>query len=572
MANRGLQGPGDQRGRCGGLNGEPPGVWGRSSSDKATPPPCQGEGRFRGITMRSALVFASLFLASWLALPLACADMPVRVTVDARAGLHPISPYLYGRNGALQPDGDDLLRASGLRITRETGGNNCTKYNWRLDLSSHPDWYNNVYKQNWPERAQRLQRDFTDLQGLFGFQVLGWVAKTDAVNFHEQEVNPRPESHLNLCGGGTPTLYLQPWTAKDTVDILDYWFGPNGLKLDPARFHYWHLDNEPECWMSTHDDICPKDFSPEECVRRYAAVAREVKTRYPQFRLLAPGFTSEWMWWNWNNNFVQGMPWVEFFIKRMAEESKAAGVRLIDVLDFHTYASPANGTDEDLLQEYRIFYDPDYKFPGANGCKKYPDGGWHEDQKVEMIFGRAEQWLEKYFGPGHGITLGVTEAAPAQKREMVTALWYASMLGTFADHGVEVFTPWDWRESWWEVVHLFSHYAGTRRVESRCDAEPTVSAYSSLAASGKSLTVLLLNRSASETASVQIALAGFKPLQGPATTLQLANLPEDQRTFKSDTDNALRRGTVPVGKSGVTISLPPYSITAVVLEGAVAAP
>jgi alpha-L-arabinofuranosidase len=145
------------------------------------------------------------------------------------------------------------------------------------------------------------------------------------------------------------------------------------------------------------------------------------------------------------------------------------------------------------------------------------------------------------------------------------------MLGTFSDHGVEVFTPWDWRQSWWEVLHLFSRYAGTQRVESRCDAEPTVSAYSSLAASGKGLTVILLNRSAHETASVQIALSGFKPVPGPATTLQLAELPEDRRTFMSDTDNALRRGSAPVGKSGVTVSLPPYSITAVVLGGTVGA-
>lgn len=497
------------------------------------------------------------------------ADIPVRVSVDARAGVRAISPYLYGRNGALQQDSADLIRASGLRITRESNGNNCTKYNWRLDLSSHPDWYNNVYKQGWHDRAQRLQKDFTDLQGLFGFQVLGWVAKTDAANFHEQEVNPRPDPHLNLCGGGKPELYLQPWTAKDTVDILDHWFGPGGLKLDPARFRYWHMDNEPCCWMSTHKDICPKDYSAEDCVRKYVAVAKEVKARYPQIRLMAPGFTSEWMWWNWNNNYVQGMPWTEYFIKGMAEASKAAGVRLIDVLDFHTYASAGNASDDDVLQEYRIFYDPQYKFPGANGCKKFPDGGWHEDQHVEMIFARAEEWLERYFGPGHGITLGVTEAGPARKSEMVTALWYASMLGTFADHGVEVFTPWDWRQSWWEVLHLFSRYAGTERVETRSDAEPGVSAYGSLSATGKSLTVILVNRSAWETAAVQIAVAGFTPATGPATTLQLAKLPEDQRTFKSETDNALRHGTAPVGDSGVLrVSVPPYSITAVVLPSA----
>lgn len=497
------------------------------------------------------------------------AGLTVSVSVDARAGTRPISPYIYGRNGALQQDSADLIRASGLRITRESNGNNCTKYNWKLDLSSHPDWYNNVYKQGWHERAQRLQKEFTELQGLFGFQVLGWVAKAEAVNFHEQEANPRPDPRENRCGGGKPELYLQPWTAKDTVDILDYWFGRGGLRLDPARFRYWHMDNEPCCWMGTHDDICPKDYSAADCVRNYVAVAREVKARYPGIRLMAPGFTSEWMWWNWNGQFVDGLPWAEYFIKRMGEESKACGVRLMDVVDYHTYAGSDKQTDADVLQEYRILYDPTYKFPGANGCKRFPDGGWHDDQQVEMIFARTEEWLDKYFGPGHGITIGVTEAAPARRSETVDALWYASMLGTFADHGVEVFTPWDWHPGWWEVLHLFSRYAGTTRVATRVQDAAPVLAFGSLNATGKALTVILLNDSPDQPASTRVALAGFEPRGRQATTLQLANLPEDRRTFQSETDNALRRGTVTVRDGAVEVALPPYSITAVLVNGTV---
>lgn len=494
-------------------------------------------------------------------------DFSASVRVDARAGTRPISPYIYGLNGALQQYTPDLIRASGLRLTRESNGNNCTKYNWKLDLSSHPDWYNNVYKQGWHERAQRLQKEFTDLQGLFGFQVLGWVAKTDAVNFRENEVNPRPESHQDLCGGGKPELYLQPWTAKDTVDILDHWFGAGGLGLNPARFRYWHMDNEPDCWMGTHNDICPKDYGAADCVRKYVAVAREVKARYPNIRLMAPGFTSEWMWWNWNGEFVEGLPWAEYFIKRMAEESRACGLRLMDMVDYHTYACSDKQTDADVLQEYRILYDPTYQFPMANGCKRWPDGGWHEDQRVEMIFARTEQWLDKYFGAGHGITIGVTEAAPAPKSEMVSALWYASMLSTFADHGVEVFTPWGWRPSWWEVLHLFSRYAGTTRVESHVDAAPPVLAFSSVNATGKTLTVILLNDSPDGTATARVSMAGFTPAGGPATVLQLANLPEGKQTFQSETDNALQRSTVRVHEGAVEVSLPPYSITAVLIDG-----
>jgi len=489
----------------------------------------------------------------------------VEVTVDVAAGRLPISPYLYGKNGAMDEKDAQVVREAGIRISRESHGNNCTKYNWRDDLSSHPDWYNNVYKQGWPERARKLQDESPDMQGLFGFQVLGWVAKTDAVNFREWEANPRPEPHENLCGGGDPKLYLQPWTARDTVDILDHWFGPGGLGLDPARFRYWHLDNEPECWASTHDDISPKDLPAEECVQRYVAVAKEVKTRYPQVRLMAPGFTSEWMWWNWNNEFVGGMPWMEYFVKRMAEESRAFGKPLLDVVDFHTYVG-GNASDEDALQEHRIFYDPDYRFPRANGCKRFPDGGWHDDQAVECIFGRMEAWLSTYFGPDHGITLGITEAAGPSQDEMINALWYASMLGTFSDHGVEVFTPWEWRESWWEVVHLFSRYARELSVEARSSGEPQLSAYASVNAAGTGMTVILVNR-ATTRHTVIVKPLGFQ-CAGPAQALQLANLPLGERTFRSHTENALVTSAVTAGDGELSVEVPGRSITALVVNGA----
>lgn len=485
------------------------------------------------------------------------------ITVGASAGRLPISPFLYGKNGAVNDKDALVVREAGIRISRESGGNNCTKYNWRADLSSHPDWYNNVYKQHWPERARELQEQYPAMQGLFGFQVLGWVALTDAVNFKEWEANPRPERHLNLCGGGDPKLYLQPGTARDTVDILDHWFGPGGLGLDPARFLYWHLDNEPECWGSTHDDISPKDLSAEECVQRYVAVAKEVRTRYPGVRIMAPGFTSEWMWWNWNNQFVDGLPWMEYFVRRMAEESRAFGRPLLDVVDFHTYVG-GDASTEDALQEHRIFYDRDYRFPRANGCKKYPDGGWHEDRRVECIFGRMEAWLDQYFGPGHGIKLGITEAAPPSRDEMVNALWYASMLGTFSDHGIEVFTPWDWRESWWEVVHLFSRYAREFRVEATSSDESQISAYASINAADTGLTVILVNR-ATDLRPVTVKLVGFDGA-GPVQVLQLADLPEGKRTFNSHTDNALVRSLVTADPHGVAVSVPGRSITALVAE------
>ena len=92
--------------------------------------------------------------------PLICFSVfgaDVTMTVNADSGRIPISPWLFGRNNSLSDDPDDptptadwkLYRDAGLRMLRENGSNNCTKYNWRKKLSSHPDWHNNVYPHDW---------------------------------------------------------------------------------------------------------------------------------------------------------------------------------------------------------------------------------------------------------------------------------------------------------------------------------------------------------------------------------------------------------------------------------------
>ncbi|MEK7766572.1 MAG: glycoside hydrolase family 44 protein [bacterium] len=406
----------------------------------------------------------------------------VRIEVDASQGRRPISPWLYGRNMNLAGLDQTMFRPArelaleaGLRISRESDGNNGTKYNWRNDLSSHPDWYNNVYKQNRPERARVIQDTCPGVVGLFSLPVLGWVAKTDRANCNENKLDPGHKNpHANLCGGGVATAYLESQTPKEIVDVLDRWFGPRGpvlgqrsalsategLGLDPKRFPVWHLDNEPECWRGSHDDVSGTLMTGEECVRMYVAVACEVKTRYPDAKLMAPGFSSEWFWWNWSDhNCVGGLPWMEYFIKRMAEESKAFGRPLIDLVDIHTYTNE-NGTDDAILQEHRTWYDPGYASPSANGCKRVPDCGWHDDQKVEMVLGRIEGWLDRYFGPGHGLGIATTESGAHSKTPMVRALWYASHLGVFSDHGVQVFPPWFWPDAHRLVVRRRRHGLG----------------------------------------------------------------------------------------------------------------
>ena len=97
------------------------------------------------------------------------------------------------------------LRDLGINMFRENGGNNATKYNWRRKLSSHPDWYNNVYAHDWDFAAKSLQANIPGAQGMWAFQLIGKAAKTKTANFNDWNYNHSQWWEgvgQNLCGGG----------------------------------------------------------------------------------------------------------------------------------------------------------------------------------------------------------------------------------------------------------------------------------------------------------------------------------------------------------------------------------
>jgi hypothetical protein len=510
------------------------------------------------------------------------------IQVDALSGHKAISPYLYGRNNSLSDDPKkplaakdwQFLRDAGVRMLRESGGNNSTKYNWVLKLSSHPDWYNNVYTHDWDFEAQSLQANLPGVQGMWSFQLIGKAASSKAHNFNDWGYNRSQwweGVRNNWAGGGgplpgggqkegDPSLYLMDWSAEDTTAILDHWFDPNGLGLDPNGCLYWNMDNEPEIWSGTHDDVYPKQPQVEDFMRVYFEVAKKARARFPGIKLVGPVPANEWQWYNWDNNRIAAggryYVWLEYFIKRIADEQKASGVRLLDVLDIHFY--PGQTKPADIVQLHRVWFDTTYNYPGANGVKRLSSSGWSNSITKEYIFGRCRQWLDQYLGPDHGVTLGVTEMGIEGDTPNVTAVWYASTLGVFADEGVEIFTPWSWKVGMWEVLHLFRRYNQPIRVQATSDHEDLVSAYASISPDSNDMTIMLVNRALSQPTNVQMTIANFRTTISESRILQLSNLPTTE-TFRSHTDSALWEDTVTTDNGQMTLSLPPLSMTAVLL-------
>lgn len=527
-----------------------------------------------------------LSLLSWLPF---LVNAQVTVTIDLSKDTHAISPYLYGRNNSLEgnpgsnftPDWTRLKEA-GVKFFREGGGNNSTKYNWRRKISSHPDWYNNVYAHDWSTSAQLLQQNIPSAQGMWTFQLIGKAAKTNTANFNDWGYNNSQwwqGVNQNLAGGGqpntsggtkalvegNPNLYLEDWTADSTTLILDIWF--NTLGLDKTKLKYWNMDNEPEIWNGTHDDVMPTQLSAEDFMQRYFEVAKKARAKYPDIKLVGPVTANEWQWYNWPSAINVGgkkYPWLEYFIKRIGEEQTASGVRLLDVLDLHFY--PGSTDASKVVQYHRVFFDQNYIFPEANGVKNV-NGSWDNSQTKEYIFERCKAWLTQYIGANHGVTFGLTEAGIPNINANTSAIWYAGTLGEFMKHPeVEIFSPWTWQVGMWEALHLFSRYNHDNFVQATSSDEDNVSAYPTINAANDSLTVILVNRSASVTKSATLNFNGFALALESFPVKKLSNLSSSE-TFNSHTSNALQKSTINPASNTISVSLSPMSITMLQLKG-----
>lgn len=526
-----------------------------------------------------------------------CSFAQTTVTIDANKDNRIISPYLYGKNGVIEKlatlDNDlSLASEAGLHFTRQNSGNNATKYNWRKRITSHPDWYNNVYsvENNWDTVAQLLAVRAPEMQGMFAFSLLGRVASTNKYNFDEwayNQANYWEGCSKNLCGGGTfqqqsdgsytftngdYTLYTQEWPVDSVVAVLPHF--ENDLQVDLNQFQYWSMDNEWEIWGGTHDDVIPymNDDTYEMMMQNYFATVKAARKLNPNIKICGPVAASEWTWFNTAGSLPtyngKTYCWLEYFIMRCALEEKASGVKMIDVFDIHNYPSDVDAYD--ILQTHRLYWDTTYKYPKANGVKRiYVSQGnsWTDSVQIEKIFVRCQNWIDTYFGKDYKVSYAVSEYNVNDVDEnnaMITALSYASNLGEGAKHGMEYFTPWSWKYGMWETVHLFSRYAFNTNVSSISSNEEKISAYTSINDARDAMTIILVNR-ATITKNLSLSIANFPCEDGTVQALRLSNLPDTVETFKSHTDNALQKVSLTIKDNAIKTTLPAYSITAILL-------
>jgi hypothetical protein len=426
-----------------------------------------------------------VFAAGLLAAAALDAQSPPKLSVDAAANRHPISPYIYGIN-----EYQDTGLATAMHIpVRRFGGDAATNYNWQIDVwNSAADWYFENFQQTAGDTSALPDGSSFDLFHEANLQtgaltlgtipLMDWTPKDSfSCSFSvakygaQKEVNP----YNSDCGKGV-LLNGQQITNNDPNDAykpVDETFARQWVQYIMNRYgpanaggvRLWSMDNEPEWWYGVHIDIYKSPATYDDMLARNLKWAQAVKAVDPTALITGPvpggwsgmlfsrqDMASGWSTWPyqyWDNPTDQkahgGVPWIEYYLQQMRQFEQQHGYRLLDVLDVHAYIAPNILTDtpgdaatETLrMTSTRALWDPNYIVPQSDpGLAFYDATG---SQVAPRLIPRMRQWVGQNYP---GTRLAITEYMWHALGSITGAIAQADILGIFGREALDYGTLW----------------------------------------------------------------------------------------------------------------------------------
>jgi invasion protein IalB len=506
----------------------------------------------------------------------------VTITLDPST-TKAISPYIYGRNfyGAGDPPHLTLNRA---------GGNRWTAYNWENNASnSGTDWgpYSNddyLGGGTTPAEAVRslIAADQTNnMASLMTIQMQGYAAadKNGLVDTSQSGYLTSRFKQVVYKKGSAFTA--SPSTTDANVYMDEFlWALKNKFTGDIFASNatlptFVSLDNEPELWSSTHDDLQPALIDPEAYIQKTIDLTKALKAQSPGVKLFGPvhyGYNGIVNWQN-SEGFSDSYWFTDKYLQEMKAASDSAGYRLLDVYDFHWYSeaqdsggnritglTDANLSDDQvqaIVQSPRSLWDPTYT---ENSWVAENLGG------PVQIATRLQAKIDLRW-PGTG--LAITEYDNGGDQHIAGTLAQADNLGVFADQGIFAACYWPMTDTYPYIMAAFRMYRGfdgasahfgDTAIQATSSQIQKVSVHASLDSQVAGRVVFVaINRS---TGFQEVLLSG-QALAGTAHVYRItAESARAQQSASAEIQPVLV-GQVPVSGTQLYITLPPLSVSTI---------
>ena len=519
------------------------------------------------------------------------------LNINVQADRHAISPYIYGMNFA-----DEDLAADIDLPVRRWGGNSTSRYNWQLNVhNTGSDWY----FENIPDGSsgplpggsstnQFVDQDHrTGTNTILTLPLIGWTPKRRLDN-HPYDCGFKVSKYGAQVPPNAWTAAVDPWdtdcgsgvntngdiTGNDPTDTsvtitttfviswIDHLKSRYGTAANGGVLFY-NLDNEPMLWNSTHRDVHPQPTTYDELREKTYAYAAAIKQTDPSAQILGP------VLWGWCAYFFSALDecsssgadytshgsvaFTAWYLQQMKAYEQAHGVRLLDYLDLHIYPQGAglyseNAGDADTqtrrLRSTRSLWDPAYVDESWIG-----GAGW--ESGIVKLIPRMKQWVTANYT---GTKLAITEYNWGALGHLNGAVAQADVLGIFGREGLDLATLWGpptANQPGAYAFRLYRNYDGAHHtfgdvsVRATSADQSQVAVYAAQRSSDNALTIMVINKSLTQTLTSPIAFSNVDPIARAAV----------YRYSAANLNAILRQPDQPIASGSFNATLPAQSIT-----------
>jgi hypothetical protein len=479
-----------------------------------------------------------------------------------------ISSLIYGANST-----DWAGMGNGFKFAR-SGGNRLTAYNWENNASNAgSDWFfqndgflGETNEPGWTDRVFIQSAIAGGAVPLVTIPIAGYVSADKwgdgDVRNYPNYLSTRFKVSLPSKLGGALVYPPDPndnFVYQDEcVNYLKQFAQPNF----PIMFS---LDNEPDLWAYTHNEIHPNPATYAEMITRSTEYSKAIKNVYPAATIFGP---VNYGWYGFMA--LQGAPdqngrnFLDFYLTGMKAAEAQAGKRLLDVLDVHWYPEAVGdnvritsdgdtvGMSEARIQSTRSLWD-----------SSYVENSWITQSQGNAPVRLLPMIFERINSKYPGTKLSITEYNYGGSNAISGAIAQADALGLFGRNGVFAAANWGLYSGAKAQLAGFKAFIDFDRAGSRFgdlglfvtgDTPAENSIYAAVDASDKSrLTIVVINKTVGQT-PFSFDIPGYLAKTGRAFTIV------DQQ-FETPL-------TTPLSISGSKVKFlaPPQSITTIELK------
>jgi fibronectin type 3 domain-containing protein len=504
----------------------------------------------------------------------------------------PISPYIYGLNFY-----SGVTGAPPQLTFDRAGGNRWTAYNWETNASNAGSDYlyeNDDYLSSSTVPAEAV-RSFiagdqsNGLASLITVQLQGLVAGDE--NGPVSVGNPPDLTRFKQVVDQKSTVSSAPFTiTPPTTDAnvfmdefvwaLDQKFSSMGIfGANATHATFVSLDNEPELWNSTHLEVQgPSPVTSDAYINKTITLTQALKNQFPDMVIFGPvhyGFQGIYNWQGELSATPNGANWFpDKYLTALSTASATYGKPLVDVYDFHWYAEEydSNGTRsldltgttltdaqvQLIVQSPRNLWDPTFTDSTNSNPWIYQELG----NTPIALLARLQAKINAEF-PGMKISL--TEYESGGWNHIAGTIAQADNLGIFGSQGV-------FAANFWPPNGTYSYaLAGFRAFRDFDGAGANFGDTSLLATSSNVQNVVAYASSDSSTAGRYVFVTINRSTSSQVTAISGQSLSGTAKLYQMTAASAQEQnpvgpvsiGTMPVGGSSFTITLPALSVTTI---------